>query len=181
MSQPQAPRLFLVDGYALIYRAFFALGQQPLRSSRGENTSIARGTNDFISRLIEVHKPEYLGWVHDKGLSFRHELFPEYKATRERLEPEQQVDFDEGVARVEELLAGYKIPVLSLDGYEADDVIGTLALQAASAGVIFRQAVDHRFERDESGCREDASSVHFATHHRTLPPCFGDKIERSAE
>jgi len=135
MSQPQAPRLFLVDGYALIYRAFFALGQQPLRSSRGENTSIARGTNDFITKLIEVHKPEYLGWVHDKGLSFRHELYPEYKATRERLDPEQQVDFDEGVTRVEEILAGYRIPVLSLDGYEADDVIGTLAAQAVAAGV----------------------------------------------
>ncbi|MHB8837429.1 MAG: DNA polymerase I [Gemmatimonadaceae bacterium] len=135
MSQPPAPRLFLVDGYALIYRAFFALGQQPLRSSRGENTSIARGTNDFIARLIEKHKPEYLGWVHDKGLSFRHELYPEYKATRERLEAEQQVDFDDGVTRVEELLAGYKIPVLSLDGYEADDVIGTIARQAEHAGV----------------------------------------------
>jgi len=135
MSQPQAPRLYLVDGYALIYRAFFALGAQPLRSSRGENTSIARGTNDFISRLIEGHKPEYLGWVHDKGLSFRHELYPAYKATREHLEPEQQVDFDEGVRRVEQLLAGYRIPVLSLDGYEADDVIGTLARQAAAAGI----------------------------------------------
>ena len=135
MSLPPAPRLFLVDGYALIYRAFFALGAQPLRSSRGENTSIARGTNDFIARLIEKHKPEYLGWVHDKGLSFRHELYPAYKATRERLEPEQQIDFDEGVARVEELLAGYRIPILSLDGYEADDVIGTMAKLATVAGV----------------------------------------------
>ena len=135
MSRPQAPRLFLVDGYALIYRAFFALGQQPLRSSRGENTSIARGTNDFISKLIENHQPEYLGWVHDKGLSFRHELYPAYKATRERLEPEQQVDFDEGVARVEELLAGYRIPILSLEGYEADDVIGTMARLAVEKDV----------------------------------------------
>lgn len=135
MSQPTAPRLFLVDGYALIYRAFFALGAQPLRSSRGENTSIARGTNDFIARLIEKHKPEYLGWVHDKGLSFRHELYPAYKATRERLEPEQQIDFDEGVARVEELLAGYRIPILSLEGYEADDVIGTMARLGTKAGV----------------------------------------------
>ncbi len=135
MPRPQAPRLFLVDGYALIYRAFFALGQQPLRSSRGENTSIARGTNDFITKLIETHKPEYLGWVHDKGLSFRHELYPAYKATRERLDPEQQVDFDEGVARVEELLEAYKIPILSLEGYEADDVIGTIAREGAAAGV----------------------------------------------
>lgn len=135
MPRPQAPRLFLVDGYALIYRAFFALGAQPLRSSRGENTSIARGTNDFITKLIETHKPEYLGWVHDKGLSFRHELYPAYKATRERLEPEQQVDFDEGVTRVEELLAAYKIPILSLEGYEADDVIGTMAREGIAAGV----------------------------------------------
>ena len=135
MPRPQAPRLFLVDGYALIYRAFFALGQQPLRSSRGENTSIARGTNDFITKLIQTHQPEYLGWVHDRGLSFRHELYPAYKATRERLEPEQQVDFDEGVTRVEELLAAYRIPILSLDGYEADDVIGTMARQAVAAGV----------------------------------------------
>lgn len=135
MSRPHAPRLFLVDGYALIYRAFFALGQQPLRSSRGENTSIARGTNDFVTKLIETHQPEYLGWVHDKGLSFRHEVYPAYKATRERLEPEQQVDFDEGVARVEELLAAYRIPILSLDGYEADDVIGTMAREAVEVGV----------------------------------------------
>ena len=135
MPRPQAPRLFLVDGYALIYRAFFALGAQPLRSSRGENTSIARGTNDFITKLIQTHQPEYLGWVHDRGLSFRHELYPAYKATRERLEPEQQVDFDEGVTRVEELLAAYRIPILSLDGYEADDVIGTMARQAVAAGV----------------------------------------------
>ncbi len=135
MSRPPSPRLFLVDGYALIYRAFFALGQQPLRSSRGENTSIARGTNDFITKLIEKHQPEYLGWVHDLGLSFRHELYPEYKATRERLEAEQQVDFDEGVARVEELLGGYRIPILSLEGYEADDVIGTVARLAVEQHV----------------------------------------------
>ena len=135
MPRPQAPRLFLVDGYALIYRAFFALGAQPLRSSRGENTSIARGTNDFITKLIQTHQPEYLGWVHDKGLSFRHELYPAYKATRERLEPEQQVDFDEGVMRVEQLLAAYRIPILSLEGYEADDVIGTMSRLAAAAGV----------------------------------------------
>src|SRR5450830_45666 len=135
MPRPQAPRLFLVDGYALIYRAFFALGAQPLRSSRGENTSIARGTNDFITKLIQTHQPEYLGWVHDKGLSFRHELYPAYKATRERLEPEQQVDFDEGVTRVEQLLAAYRIPILSLEGYEADDVIGTMSRLAAAAGV----------------------------------------------
>jgi DNA polymerase-1 len=135
MPPAPSPRLFLVDGYALIYRAFFAYGAQPLINSKGENTSIARGAHDFLKRLIEKHKPEYLGWVHDAGLSFRHERYPAYKATRERLEPEMQADFDTGVERITQILEAFKIPVLSLDGYEADDVIGTLAKQAAARDV----------------------------------------------
>jgi DNA polymerase-1 len=135
MPEAPSPRLFLVDGYALIYRAFFALGAQPLINSRGENTSIARGAHDFLKRLIEKHKPEYLGWVHDAGLSFRHERYPEYKATRERLEPGLQADFDTGVERITQILDAYRIPVLALDGYEADDVIGTLVKQATAKGV----------------------------------------------
>ena len=135
MPPAPSPRLFLVDGYALIYRAFFAYGAQPLINSKGENTSIARGAHDFLKRLIEKHKPEYLGWVHDAGLSFRHERYPAYKATRERLEPEMQADFDTGVERITQILEAFKIPVLSLEGYEADDVIGTLAKQAAAKGV----------------------------------------------
>ncbi|MDQ8155429.1 MAG: 5'-3' exonuclease H3TH domain-containing protein, partial [Gemmatimonadota bacterium] len=135
MTAPERGRVFLVDGYALIYRAFFALSDQQLVSSRGENTAIARGALEFLRRLIDKHHPEYLGWVHDAGLSFRHETYPEYKATRERLEPEQQADFDTGIERVSEILAGYHVPILSLDGFEADDVIGTLARQAAERGL----------------------------------------------
>ncbi len=135
MPPAPSPRLFLVDGYALIYRAFFAYGAQPLVNSKGENTSIARGAHDFLKRLIEKHKPEYLGWVHDAGLSFRHERYPAYKATRERLEPSMQADFDTGVERITQILEAFQIPVLSLEGYEADDVIGTLAKQAAAKNV----------------------------------------------
>src|SRR5579862_4489290 len=135
MPPAPSPRLFLVDGYALIYRAFFALGTQPLINSRGENTSIARGAHEFLKKLTEKHKPEYLGWVHDAGLSFRHERYAEYKATRERLEPSLQADFDTGVERISRILDAYRIPILSLDGYEADDVIGTLAKKATAAGV----------------------------------------------
>src|SRR3989337_2083364 len=111
------------------------LGTQPLISSRGENTSIARGAHDFLKRLIDKHKPEFLGWVHDAGLSFRHERYPEYKATRERLEPALQADFDTGVERISQILDAYRIPVLSLDGYEADHVIGTRAKRAAAQDV----------------------------------------------
>ena len=135
MAATTPPRLFLVDGYALIYRAFFAFADQQLVSSKGENTAIARGMLEFLRRLIERHHPEYLGWVHDAGLSFRHERYPEYKATRERLEPAQQADFDTGIERVTEILSAYRIPILELDGFEADDVIGTLARQATGRSV----------------------------------------------
>jgi DNA polymerase I len=132
---PASPRLFLVDGYALIYRAFFALISRPLTTSRGENTSAAWGIVNFLQRLLQTHKPDYLGWVHDSGLSFRHERYPAYKATREKLTEELQSDFDRGMERICELLDAYHIPILALKGYEADDVIGTLARQGVEAGV----------------------------------------------
>jgi DNA polymerase-1 len=134
-TPPAPPRLFLVDGYALIYRAFFALISRPLRTSRGENTSAAWGIVNFLQRLLAKHQPEYLGWVHDSGLSFRHETYEAYKATREKLTEELQSDFDTGMDRICQLLEAYRIPILSLDGYEADDVIGTLARQGVDAGV----------------------------------------------
>ena len=130
MQLPESPRLFLVDGYALIYRAFYALISRPLTTSKGENTSAVWGVANFVQRLLDKHKPEYLAWVHDSGLSFRHETYPAYKATREKLTEELQADFDRGMDRICELLDAYRIPILSLRGYEADDVIGTLASKA---------------------------------------------------
>jgi len=134
-TRPDAPRLFLVDGYALIYRAFFALISRPLTTARGENTSAAWGVVNFLQRLLATHRPEYLGWVHDSGLSFRHERYPDYKATREKLTEELQSDFDTGMERICQLLDAYRIPILSLKGYEADDVIGTLAKQGVEQQV----------------------------------------------
>ena len=134
-SPPPSPRLFLVDGYALIYRAFFALISRPLTTSRGENTSAAWGIVNFLQRLLQTHQPDYLGWVHDSGLSFRHERYPAYKATREKLTEELQSDFDRGMERIAAVLDAHKIPILSLQGYEADDVIGTLARQGVEAGL----------------------------------------------
>ena len=127
MQLPESPRLFLVDGYALIYRAFYALISRPLTTSKGENTSAVWGISGFLQRLLDKHKPEYLAWVHDSGLSFRHERYPAYKATREKLTEELQADFDRGMDRICQLLDAYRIPIITLRGYEADDVIGTLA------------------------------------------------------
>jgi DNA polymerase I len=135
VSAPSPERLFLIDGYALIYRAFFAMISRPLTTQRGENTSAAWGVTNFLLRLRERHRPEYLGWVHDLGDSFRHREFPAYKATREKLSAELQQDFDRSVVRIEELLQAFGIPVLGVEGYEADDVIGTLATAAAGRGL----------------------------------------------
>lgn len=135
VTPPGPPTLFLIDGYALIYRAFFALLSRPLRTARGENTSAAWGVVNFLQRLLTKHRPDYVGWVHDKGRSFRHQVYPAYKATREKLTDELQADFDTGVERIEQLLEGFRIPVLSVEGYEADDVIGTLAAQGVKAGL----------------------------------------------
>lgn len=135
MQQPESPRFFLVDGYALIYRAFYALIARPLTTSKGENTSAVWGISSFLQRLLDKHKPDYLAWVHDSGLSFRHEAYPAYKATREKLTDELQADFDRGMDRICQLLEAYRIPIVSLSGYEADDVIGTLVVKGLQGGL----------------------------------------------
>jgi len=128
-------RVFLVDGYALIYRAFFAMIARPLTTARGENTSAVWGITNFLLRLYENYHPEYIGWVHDRGVSFRQEQYPEYKATREKLGEELQQDFDRSLERVCQILDAFRIPVLAIDGYEADDVVATLAERAANTGM----------------------------------------------
>ena len=133
MDKPEKtrPRLYLIDGYALIYRSFFALVSRPLMSSKGENTSAAFGVTRFLKKVIEQHEPDYLGMVFDAGMSDRHIVYPEYKATREKMPDELQAS----LPRVRDIVTGFRIPVLELEGYEADDVIGTLAAQAVDAGL----------------------------------------------
>ncbi len=135
MPNHAPPRLFLVDGYALIYRAFFAMISRPLRTARGENTSAAWGAVNFLLRLEEKYRPDYLAWVLDAGTSFREERYPEYKSTREKLDEELQADFDRSVDRTRQLLEAFRVATVEVPGYEADDVIGTLATQAAARGL----------------------------------------------
>jgi DNA polymerase-1 len=130
----ERPHVYLIDGYALIYRAFFAMIARPLTTSRGENTSAVWGVANFLLRLLRDRRPAYVAWVHDAGTSFRHEVFPAYKATREKLEPELQEAFDRSLERIEQLLAAFQLPLIAVDGYEADDVIGTLAQAVVAQG-----------------------------------------------
>lgn len=125
------PRLFLIDGYALIYRAFFAFVNRPLMNARGENTSAPWGFAHFLLRIREEHAPDHLAVVFDAGMSQREELYPEYKATREKMPDELAAS----LPRIRELVAGFRDPVVELDGFEADDVIGTLSRLAVEAGV----------------------------------------------
>ncbi len=135
-GSPPAATLYLVDGYALIYRAFFAMIARPLTTRRGENTSAAWGVTNFLLRLLERRRPDYLAWVHDLGESFRHQTYPEYKATRQKLTEELQQEFDRSVERIEQLLEAFRVPLVGVEGYEADDVIGTLAAAARGLQVV---------------------------------------------
>jgi DNA polymerase-1 len=135
MANHTPPQLFLIDGYALIYRAFFAMISRPLRTSKGENTSAAWGVANFLLRLREKYRPDFVAWVNDAGTSFREERYPEYKSTREKLDEELQVDFDRALERICAMLEAFHIPLVTVRGYEADDVIGTLATAGARRGL----------------------------------------------
>ena len=129
--EKKRPRLFLIDGYALIYRSFFAMISRPLTTSRGENTSAAWGVTKFLQKILQEYEPDYLGVVMDAGTSQREQLYPAYKATREKMPDELKAS----LPRIEQLLRAFRIPILRLPDHEADDVIGTLAVKAAKAGL----------------------------------------------
>src|SRR4051812_46866966 len=135
MPNHDPPQLFLIDGYALIYRAFYAMISRPLRTAKGENTSAAWGVVNFLLRLREKYRPDYVAWINDAGTSFREQRFADYKSTREKLDQELQDDFNRSLERICQLLEAFGIPLIAIPGYEADDVIGTLAADAAGRGL----------------------------------------------
>lgn len=125
-------KLFLLDAYALIYRAYYAFIKNPRYNSKGENTSAILGFVNTLEDVLRNMRPTHLGVAFDpKGGTFRHEAFPDYKAQRE--ETPEAIRF--AVPKIKEILQAYHIPVLEVPGYEADDVIGTLAHQADMRGI----------------------------------------------
>lgn len=127
------PRLFLLDGHSLAFRAFFAL---PLLStSSGRYTNAVHGFASMLTKLLEEHQPEYIAVAFDKGrATVRLEKYAEYKATRLRM----PVELAEQVPYIQQVLQAYQIPILEVDGYEADDIIGTLAARGEQAGLAVR-------------------------------------------
>ena len=124
-------KLFLLDAYALIYRAYYAFIKAPRINSKGLNTSAVMGFVNTLNEVITKEKPTHIGVAFDHGKTFRHEAFPEYKAQRE----ETPEDIRLSVPIIKDILAAFRIPILQVDGFEADDIIGTLALKAGAAGV----------------------------------------------
>ena len=129
MADPK--KLFLLDAYALIYRAHFAFTKNPRINSKGMNTSVAFGFTNTLMEVLSKQKPTHIAVAFDTpGKTFRDAIFKEYKATRQ----ETPEDVRAGIPVVKEIVRGFNIPILELEGYEADDIIGTLALKAAEDG-----------------------------------------------
>ena len=127
----QEKKLFLLDAYALIFRAYYALAQSPRITSKGMNTSAIFGFVNTLQEVLTKENPSHIAVCFDPpGPTFRHEAYEKYKAERE----ETPEDIKIAVPYIKEILAAYRIPVMEIPGYEADDVIGTLATKASEAG-----------------------------------------------
>lgn len=124
-------RLFLLDAYALIYRSYFAFINAPRINSRGLNTSTMFGFVNTLEQLFKNENPTHIAVAFDlHGPTFRHDMFPNYKAQRDVM-PE---DIRKAIPYIREIIKGYHIPILEMEGFEADDVIGTLAKTAEREG-----------------------------------------------
>jgi DNA polymerase-1 len=126
-------RLFLLDGMALAYRAYFSFIARPLLNSKGENTSAIYGFVTALMKILDDEKPDHIAVVFDtKEPTFRHRLFAAYKATRQKM-PE---DMASQMEKLKEVVRAFNTPLLELPGFEADDIIGTLARRAEKEGVM---------------------------------------------
>lgn len=128
------PVLYLIDGHAVAYRSFFALPSGGFSTRTGEPTNATFGFTRVLLDLLEKDQPDYLAVSFDRGLSGRDTLYDEYKGTRDKMPDELSVQ----MARIQQVVQAFNIPVLACDGYEADDVIGTVARQAVAQGVDVR-------------------------------------------
>lgn len=129
-SHPE--RLFLLDGTALAYRSYFAFIRNPLINSKGVNTSGIFGFTNTLMKILREERPDYIACVFDTSApTFRHKTFPDYKATRQKM-PDELAD---QLPTIREILEAFRIPLIELEGYEADDVMGTLAKQAEERGM----------------------------------------------
>ena len=124
-------KLFLIDAYALIYRSYYAFLRNPRINSKGLNTSAIMGFCNTLNEVLTKESPTHVGVAFDHGKTFRHDAFPEYKAQRE----ETPEDIKLSVPLIKQILEAMHIPILQVDGFEADDIIGTVATRFGSDGI----------------------------------------------
>ena len=124
-------KLFLIDAYALIYRSYYAFIKNPRINSKGLNTSAVMGFCNTLNEVLTKEKPTHIGVAFDHGKTFRHDAFPEYKAQRE----ETPEDIKLSVPLIKQVLEAMRIPILQVDGFEADDIIGTVATRFGADGI----------------------------------------------
>ena len=124
-------KLFLIDAYALIYRSYYAFIKSPRINSKGLNTSAVMGFCNTLNEILTKEKPTHIGVAFDHGKTFRHDAFPEYKAQRE----ETPEDIKLSVPLIKQVLEAMRIPILQVDGFEADDIIGTVATRFGADGI----------------------------------------------
>ena len=124
-------KLFLIDAYALIYRSYYAFIKSPRINSKGLNTSAVMGFCNTLNEVLTKEKPTHIGVAFDHGKTFRHDAFPEYKAQRE----ETPEDIKLSVPLIKQVLEAMRIPILQVDGFEADDIIGTIATRFGADGI----------------------------------------------
>ena len=124
-------KLFLIDAYALIYRSYYAFLRNPRINSKGLNTSAIMGFCNTLNEVLTKESPTHIGVAFDHGKTFRHDAFPEYKAQRE----ETPEDIKLSVPLIKQILEAMHIPILQVDGFEADDIIGTVATRFGSDGI----------------------------------------------
>ena len=148
---PSGPSLFLVDGTALAYRGYFAFIKNPLINSKGENTSAPYAFANSLLKLLRDFEPTHIAVVFDaRGKTFRHERYEAYKATREKM-PE---DLAQSLPRVHQVVEAMGIPIIEVPGFEADDVLGTLAGRGSAEGM----------------------EVYLVTGDKDLLQCLGDRV-----
>lgn len=154
-------KLFLIDAYALIFRSYYAMIRAPRINSKGFNTSAVLGFVNTLEEILLKEKPTHLGIAFDpKGGSFRNQLFTEYKAQRQ----ETPEDIILSVPVIKEIIRAYNIPILEVEGFEADDVIGTLSKKADEKGIQ-----TYMMTPDKDYCQLVTENV------KLYKPKFGDK------
>ena len=146
------PVFYLLDGHGLAYRHYFAMITRPFMTSSGEITSAVFGFTRTLMDILEKDRPYYLAVAFDEGLSGRDELYDQYKGTREKMPDELASQ----IGRIKQMVETFNIPILSLPGYEADDLMGTAAKQADANRARFGRSKSDRAQEQRQRERAEA-------------------------